>query len=130
MLCCWRRYDLGNLLFKMKQLDKAERVLLEAVERVGGGRSGTGDAVAVGHVELATLIEGARSMALLARINEELGRTPDAIRMLKDSRELQGRYITMLYEYTTYLYSSANRLSESIFLIGIRIQLKCLNVSY
>ena len=105
-------------------------MLLEAVERVGGGRSGTGDAVAVGHVELATLIEGARSMALLARIYEELGRTPDAIRMLKDSRELQGRYITMLYEYTTYLYSSANRLSESIFLIGIRIQLKCLNVSY
>ena len=87
----WRRYDLGNLLFKMKQLDKAERVLVEAGERVGGGRTGTGDAV--GHVELATLIEGARSMALLARIYEELGRTPDAIRMLKDARELQARYI-------------------------------------
>ena len=85
------RYDLGNLLFKMKQLDKAERVLLEAVERVGGGRPGAGEAATVGHVELATLIEGARSMALLARIYEELGRTPDAIRMLKDARELQGR---------------------------------------
>lgn len=83
-----RRYDLGNLLFKMKELEKAERVLLEAVERVGA----TGDQV--GHVDLGTLIEGARSMALLARIYESgaSARTRDAIRMLHDARDLQTRY--------------------------------------
>ncbi|XP_069472384.1 tetratricopeptide repeat protein 21B [Ambystoma mexicanum] len=74
------RYDLAELLLKLKQYDKAENVLQEALEH---------DPVN----ELSALIDDGRYQVLLAKIYSKMEKTDEAILSLQRARELQARVL-------------------------------------
>ncbi|KAM9549015.1 tetratricopeptide repeat protein 21B isoform 2-T2 [Guaruba guarouba] len=74
------RYDLAELLMKLKQYEKAERVLQQAL----------------GHEpvnELSSLVEDVRYHVLLAKIYSKMEKIDEAIVSLQQARELQARVL-------------------------------------
>ncbi|XP_052258735.1 tetratricopeptide repeat protein 21B-like isoform X2 [Dreissena polymorpha] len=74
------RYDLAELLLKLKHYDKAEKVLKVALEEEQNG-------------ELDIMIDHTRFMVLLAKVYEKSARTEDAILSLTKGREMQARVL-------------------------------------
>ncbi|XP_029461519.1 tetratricopeptide repeat protein 21B isoform X2 [Rhinatrema bivittatum] len=74
------RYDLADLLMKLRQYEKAEKVLRQALDH---------DPVN----ELTALIDDGRYQVLLAKIYSKMERIDDAIVSLQRARELQARIL-------------------------------------
>ncbi|KAM4698341.1 tetratricopeptide repeat protein 21B isoform 1-T1 [Rhinophrynus dorsalis] len=74
------RYDLAELLSKLKQYEKAEKVLQQALDH---------EAVN----ELSSLMDDSRYHVLLAKIYSKMEKTEDAIVSLQRARELQARVL-------------------------------------
>uniref|UniRef100_A0A8C5LIB4 Tetratricopeptide repeat protein 21B n=1 Tax=Jaculus jaculus TaxID=51337 RepID=A0A8C5LIB4_JACJA len=73
-------FDLAELLLKLKQYDKAEKVLQHALAHEPVN-------------ELSVLMEDARSQVLLAKVYSKMQRPNDAITSLQQARELQARVL-------------------------------------
>ncbi|XP_052805384.1 tetratricopeptide repeat protein 21B-like isoform X2 [Mya arenaria] len=74
------RYDLAELLLRLKQYDKAEKVLKVALEEEQNG-------------ELDIMIDHTRFMVLLAKVYEKSARLEDAMLSLTKAREMQARVL-------------------------------------
>ncbi|XP_061308433.1 tetratricopeptide repeat protein 21B isoform X2 [Pezoporus flaviventris] len=74
------RYDLAELLMKLKQYEKAERVLQQALDREPGHES-------------SSLEEDVRYQVLLAKIYSKMEKIDEAIVSLQQARELQARVL-------------------------------------
>ncbi|XP_061199524.1 tetratricopeptide repeat protein 21B isoform X2 [Neopsephotus bourkii] len=74
------RYDLAELLMKLKQYEKAERVLQQALDHEPVH-------------ELSSLVEDVRYQVLLAKIYSKMERIDEAIVSLQQARELQARVL-------------------------------------
>ncbi|KAM9306008.1 tetratricopeptide repeat protein 21B [Gastrophryne carolinensis] len=74
------RYDLAELFLKLKQYEKAERVLQQALDHETVN-------------ELSPLMDDSRYHVLLAKIYSKMEKTDDAIISLQRARELQARVL-------------------------------------
>ncbi|KAM4626732.1 tetratricopeptide repeat protein 21B [Discoglossus pictus] len=74
------RYDLAELLLKLKQFEKAEKVLLQALDH---------DPVN----ELSALMDDSRYQVLLARVYSKMEKAEEAIVSLQRAREMQARVL-------------------------------------
>ncbi|XP_048342202.1 tetratricopeptide repeat protein 21B isoform X1 [Sphaerodactylus townsendi] len=73
-------YDLAELLLKLKQFEKAEKLLWQVLEHEPVN-------------DLSSLMEDTRYQVLLAKIYSKTNRTEDAIVSLQQARELQARVL-------------------------------------
>ncbi|XP_060575597.1 tetratricopeptide repeat protein 21B-like isoform X3 [Ruditapes philippinarum] len=74
------RYDLAELLLKLRQYDKAEKVLKVALEEEQNG-------------ELDIMMDHTKYMVLLAKVYEKSDRLEDAMLSLTKAREMQARVL-------------------------------------
>ncbi|KAK3772094.1 hypothetical protein RRG08_061179 [Elysia crispata] len=73
------RYDLAELLLKLKQYDKAEKVLKLALER--------------GEQDLDTLMENTRYLMLLAKVYSAVDKGEESQHVLQQARDMQARVL-------------------------------------
>ncbi|XP_077175955.1 tetratricopeptide repeat protein 21B [Paroedura picta] len=73
-------YDLADLLLKLKQFDKAEKILRQVLDHEPVN-------------DLSSLMEDTRYQVLLAKIYSKMDRTEDAMISLQQARELQARVL-------------------------------------
>uniref|UniRef100_A0A671XG33 Tetratricopeptide repeat domain 21B n=1 Tax=Sparus aurata TaxID=8175 RepID=A0A671XG33_SPAAU len=74
------RYDLAELLMKMKQYERCERVLHEALEHEPGN-------------ELPALSDNCRYLVLLAKIQNKVDKNEDALLSLQRARDVQAKVL-------------------------------------
>ncbi|GFN94693.1 tetratricopeptide repeat protein 21b-like, partial [Plakobranchus ocellatus] len=72
-------YDLAELLLKLKQYDKAEKVLKQALER--------------GEQDLDTLMENTRYLMLLAKVYSAVDKDEESQLVLQQARDMQARVL-------------------------------------
>merc|ERR1719239_679559 len=73
------RYDLAELLLRLRQFDKAEKVLKQALEQDGQ--------------DLETMMEHTRYLLLLAQVYGKVDRTEDSQTTLNRAREMQAKVL-------------------------------------
>ncbi|KAH9507420.1 Tetratricopeptide repeat protein 21B [Bulinus truncatus] len=73
------RYDLAELLLRLKQYDKAEKVLKQAIEQDGQ--------------DLETMVEHTKYLILLAKVYNQMERLDDAQNTLQKARDMQARVL-------------------------------------
>ncbi|XP_032880066.1 tetratricopeptide repeat protein 21B isoform X1 [Amblyraja radiata] len=95
------RYDLAELLFKLRQYEKAEKNLLHSLEH--------------DHVnDLQTLMEDARYLMLLAKIYSKKKKTEDAILSLQRAREVQAQVLKRVHLEQTDAVPAQKQLAAEI----------------
>ncbi|XP_072118143.1 tetratricopeptide repeat protein 21B [Mobula birostris] len=95
------RYDLAELLFKLRQYEKAEKILLQSLEH--------------DHVsDLQILMEDARYLMLLAKIYSRKKKTDDAILALQRAREVQAQVLKRVHLEQTDAVPAQKQLAGEI----------------
>ncbi|XP_046549679.1 tetratricopeptide repeat protein 21B-like [Haliotis rubra] len=94
------RYDLAELLLKLRQYDKAEKVLTQALDNEGQ--------------DLDTLIEHTRYLVLLARVYQKNDRMDDALETLNKGRDMQARVLKRVQMEQPDAYSAQKQLAADI----------------
>ncbi|KAK6970975.1 Tetratricopeptide repeat protein 21B [Biomphalaria glabrata] len=94
------RYDLAELLLKLKQYDKAEKVLKQAIEQEGQ--------------DLETMIEHTKYLILLAKVYNQVDRLEDSQNTLQKARDMQARVLKRVQVEQPDAISDQKELAASI----------------
>ncbi|XP_041371664.1 tetratricopeptide repeat protein 21B-like [Gigantopelta aegis] len=94
------RYDLAQLLLKLRQYDKAEKILRSALENEGH--------------DLETLIEHTRYLLLLSDVYLKQSRMEEAVEFLTKAREMQSRVLKRVQVEQPDTYQTQKQLASDI----------------
>ncbi|XP_074652535.1 tetratricopeptide repeat protein 21B-like [Tubulanus polymorphus] len=96
------RYDLADLLLKLRQYEKAEKVLKQAIEQDDLGS------------DLQGLMQKTRYYVLLSKVYQKVGRVDEALTNLNKAREMQSRVLKRVQTEQPDAVSSQKQLAADI----------------
>ncbi|ESO93623.1 hypothetical protein LOTGIDRAFT_189817 [Lottia gigantea] len=95
------RFDLAELLLRLRQYDKAEKVLKQALESEGQG-------------EIETLMENTKYLTLLAKVYHKQEKMEEALESLNNARDTQARVLKRVQMEQPDAYNNQKQLASDI----------------